>query len=523
MKYDVFISYSRLDYKDEKGNVIPDNVVSKVKDALTSAGVTYWFDEDGIHHGDDFAEKIVANIEESDIFIYLSTENANKSPWTRKEIACAYELEKKIIPVRVDDSRYDRSVMLRISDLDYIDYMKNPEKGMQELLKEVAYYIKNKRDEENKREEEIERKRILEEKEIEEIELLIKKLQAEELSVEVTRDDLLLRIQRINNDEKRNHLQSLVESTSPGIIKNREKDNSISELKKENQKLKDKLDNMPDVGIMPDKLKKRHIAIVIVLSVLLLSSVVGLIFASKSISEKESVLSEKESVLLEKEAAILDREQQIEDLKNKVEVLNDKIKILENYKEGDEQDANNIINGHEYVDLGLPSGLKWATCNVGANKPEECGCYYAWGETKTKEVYDTVTSLTYGKKLWDFSGVERYDAARANWGGSWRMPTRSEFEELIDNCTWTFTSIGGNSGYIVEGPNGNTIFLPAAGYLNGQSKAKKGKGNYGRYWSSTPYDGYHGSAYGLYFFNGVEYVYWNFYRSNGLTVRPITE
>ena len=517
MKYDVFISYSRLDYKDEKGNVIPDNVVSKVKDALTSAGVTYWFDEDGIHHGDDFAEKIVANIEESDIFIYLSTENANKSPWTRKEIACAYELEKKIIPVRVDDSRYDRSVMLRISDLDYIDYMKNPEKGMQEFLKEVAYYIKNKRDEENKREEEIERKRILEEKEIEEIELLIKKLQAEELSVEVARDDLLLRIQRINNDEKRNHLQSLVESTSPGIIKNREKDNSISDLKKENQKLKDKLDNMPDVGIMPDKLKKRHIAIVIVLSVLLLSSVVGLIFASKSISEKEFVL-------FEKAAAILDREQQIVDLKNKVEVLNDKIKILENYKEGNnEQDANNIINGHEYVDLGLPSGLKWATCNVGANKPEEDGCYYAWGETKTKEVYDTVTSLTYGKKLGDFSGVERYDAATANWGSSWRMPTSSEFQELIDNCTWTFTSIGGNSGYIVEGPNGNSIFLPASGNLHGQSKAKYGKGNCGYYWSSTPRDDYYdSSACYLRFSYGGERVN-GFDRYYGFTVRPITE
>lgn len=494
MKYDVFISYSRLDYKDEKGNVIPDNVVSKVKDALTSAGVTYWFDEDGIHHGDDFAEKIVANMEESDIFIYLSTENANKSPWTRKEIACAYELEKKIIPVRVDDSRYDRSVMLRISDLDFIDYMKNPEKGMQELLKEVAYYIKNKRDEENKRAEEIDRKRILEEKEIEEIEFLIKKLQAEELSVEVTRDDLLLRIQRINNDEKRNHLQSLVESTSPGIIKNREKDNSISELKKENQKLKDKLDNMPDVGIMPDKLKKRHIAIVIVLSVLLLSSVVGLIFASKSISEKESVLSEKEAVI--------------------------------NYMEGNEHDSiNNIINGHEYVDLGLPSGLKWATCNVGANKPEECGYYYAWGETKTKEVYDTVTSLTYGKKLEEFSGVERYDAARANWGGSWRMPTKSEFEEIIDNCTWTFTSIGGNSGYIVEGPNGNTIFLPAAGNRYGSSLYNDG--SRGFYWSSTSYDGYncyngYGAVY-LDFYDGGEDVYWTDDRGDGLTVRPITE
>ena len=517
MKYDVFISYSRLDYKDEKGNVIPDNVVSKVKDALTSAGVTYWFDEDGIHHGDDFAEKIVTNIEESDIFIYLSTENANKSPWTRKEIACAYELEKKIIPVRVDDSRYDRSVMLRISDLDYIDYMKNPEKGMQELLKEVAYYIKNKRDEENKREEEIERKRILEEKEIEEIELLIKKLQAEELSVEVARDDLLLRIQRINNDEKRNHLQSLVESTSPGIIKNREKDNSISELKKENQKLKDKLGNMPDAGIMPDKLKKSNIATVVIMSVLLLFSVIGLLSVNNS-------LSEKEAVMLEIEKAISEKERQIEDLESKVEDLNGKIKILENYKEGNEKDANNIINGHEYVDLGLPSGLKWATCNVGANKPDEDGNYFAWGETKTKEVYDTVTSLTYRKKLGDFSGLERYDAATANWGGSWRMPTRSEFEELIDNCTWTFTSIGGNSGYIVEGPNGNTIFLPAAGYLEGQSKAKKSKGKVGFYWSSTPDDGiYDGVAYGLHFYDGSsEFVNYG-YRCSGMTVRPITE
>ena len=517
MKYDVFISYSRLDYKDEKGNVIPDNVVSKVKNALTSAGVTYWFDEDGIHHGDDFAEKIVANIEESDIFIYLSTENSNKSPWTRKEIACAYELEKKIIPVRVDDSRYDRSVMLRISDLDYIDYMKNPEKGMQELLKEVAYYIKNKRDEENKREEEIERKRILEEKEIEEIELLIKKLQAEELSVEVARDDLLLRIQSINNDEKRNHLQSLVESTSSGIIKNREKDNSISELKRENQELKNKLGNMPDAGIMPDKLKKLNIATVVIMSVLLLFSVIGLLSVN-------NLLSEKEAVMLEIEKAISEKERQIEDLESKVEDLNGKIKILENYKEGNEKDANNIINGHEYVDLGLPSGLKWATCNVGANKPEEDGDYFACGETKTKEVYDTITSLTYGKKLGDFSGVERYDAATANWGGSWRMPTQAEFTELINYCEWTYTSIGGNAGCLVTGKNGNSIFLPAAGYLKGQSKAKNEKGSSGYYWSSTPcvYSKY-SFAYYLDFGGGGEYVTWNYDRGIGLTVRPITE
>ena len=508
-KYDVFISYSRKDYKDEEGNVIPGNVVSKIKDALDEAGISFWFDENGILHGDDFAEKIVANIEEADIFIYLSTENSNRSPWTRKEIACAYELEKKIIPVRIDNSRYVKSVMLRISDLDYIDYMKNPEKGMQELLKDVGYYVKNRRDEENKREEEIVRKRMLEEKEIEEVEFLIKKLQAEELSVEVALDDLLLRIQRITNDEKRNYLQSLVDNTNSRKIKNKEKDNIISELKMENQQLKDKLNDVLVVDVVTNKIKKRHVVTVIVMSVLLLSYVIGFVFMNKLISEKEIIISEKVDTIV--------------NLKKNVELLDRKIKALEKYMEGEKQDTINIINGHEYVDLGLPSGLKWATCNIGANKPEEDGDYFAWGETEIKEVYDTTTSLTYKRPFGDFSGVERYDAASANWGGSWRTPTKSEFGELVDFCTWTFTSIGGNRGYVVEGCNGNTIFLPASGYLVGQSKSKNNKGLGGRYWSSTPDDGYDGNAYGLYFSDVSVNMYWGYDRNDGLTVRPISE
>ena len=516
-KYDVFISYSRKDYKDENGNVIPGNVVSKIKDALDEAGISFWFDENGIHHGDDFAEKIVANIEEADIFIYLSTENSNRSPWTRKEIACAYELEKKIIPVRIDNSRYVKSVMLRISDLDYIDYMKNPEKGMQELLKDVGYYVKNRRDEENKREEEIVRKRMLEEKEIEEVEFLIKKLQAEELSVEVALDDLLLRIQRITNDEKRNYLQSLVDNTNSRKIKNKEKDNIISELKMENQQLKDNLNDVLVVDVVTNKIKKRHVVTVIVMSVLLLSYVIGFVFMNKLISEKEIIISEKEIIISEKVDTIVN-------LKKNVELLDRKIKALEKYMEGEKQDTINIINGHEYVDLGLPSGLKWATCNIGANKPEEDGDYFAWGETEIKEVYDTTTSLTYKRPFGDFSGVERYDAASANWGGSWRTPTKSEFGELVDFCTWTFTSIGGNRGYVVEGCNGNTIFLPASGYLVGQSKSKKNKGLRGHYWSSTPGGNYlyDYNAYYLYFSNGDEDVDFD-YRYYGLTVRPISE
>ena len=97
MKYDVFISYSRKDYMDDRMNVIPGNVVSKVKEALTNEGITYWFDEEGLYSGNDFTEKIVSNIEASTIFLFLSTKDANASPWTSKEVACADEIYK-ILP-----------------------------------------------------------------------------------------------------------------------------------------------------------------------------------------------------------------------------------------------------------------------------------------------------------------------------------------------------------------------------------------------------------------------------------------
>lgn len=105
--------------------------------------------------------------------------------------------------------------------------------------------------------------------------------------------------------------------------------------------------------------------------------------------------------------------------------------------------TENKINGHEYVDLGLPSGLKWATCNVGANSPSEYGDYYAWGETTTKTSYTYENSKTYNKKIGDIGGNASYDAARANWGGTWRMPTKEEFDELLNKCTCTWTTQGG--------------------------------------------------------------------------------
>lgn len=139
---------------------------------------------------------------------------------------------------------------------------------------------------------------------------------------------------------------------------------------------------------------------------------------------------------------------------------------------------------HKYVDLGLPSGTKWATCNVGANSPEENGNYYAWGETFTKSSYTYNNCRTYKVNLGEIAGVPGYDPARAAWGSEWRLPTAQELQELVDWCVWEWTSQGAHYGYKVTGPNGNSIFLPAAGFCIESSL--RNFGVCGFYWSSTP-------------------------------------
>ena len=185
--------------------------------------------------------------------------------------------------------------------------------------------------------------------------------------------------------------------------------------------------------------------------------------------------------------------------------------------------------GHSYIDLGLPSGVKWATCNVGASFPEEYGDYFAWGGTTTKAEYNSSNCPTYGLSIselqtqgyidGDGNLTPQYDAATVNWGGSWRMPTREEQQELIDDCTWTWTTQNGVNGYKVEGLNGNHVFLPAAGYRDGSSLYYAG--SRGDYWSSTPCDNYY-YAYYLYFYSSDRYVSSN-RRGYGRSVRPVLE
>ena len=169
-----------------------------------------------------------------------------------------------------------------------------------------------------------------------------------------------------------------------------------------------------------------------------------------------------------------------------------------------------------YVDLGLPSGLLWASCNIGAENPEEFGDYFAWGEVEPKERYerDNYVGNATGKY-----NINQYmelvdDAARHNLGGNWRIPLPEEMDELVNKCTWTWTTLNNVNGYEVKGPNGNTIFLPAAGEFYSKPYSQ-GEG--------AVYRGNHkrGQTFNLHF--GEEHVHTmgEMHEYSGFTIRPV--
>lgn len=188
--FDVFISYSRKDYVDKRGNVISGNEVSKIMDALSAAGITFWFDKEGVIHGEDFGEKILKYIKRAKIFVYLSTTAANESEWTRKEIASAVMYKKKIIPVRIDESPYHDSVMFRIADLDYINYSSNPKKGREELVESILRYKAEEQAAAARREAEEQRHREEQEQQYrQQEELRRRQQQADELRIEISKTE----------------------------------------------------------------------------------------------------------------------------------------------------------------------------------------------------------------------------------------------------------------------------------------------------------------------------------------------
>lgn len=163
-----------------------------------------------------------------------------------------------------------------------------------------------------------------------------------------------------------------------------------------------------------------------------------------------------------------------------------KQKVAKNTTEEPTWSVTGKLNGHEWVDMGLPSGTKWATCNVGATSPEQPGKHYAWGEVTTKSTYTEGTSKFYEKSASDISGNKNYDVATLKWGDGWRMPTEEEFKELIDYCNWKYVQKNGRWGVeLTHYKNGIKIFLPATGAMDGTKRDEPN--GCGMYWTSTPY------------------------------------
>lgn len=209
---------------------------------------------------------------------------------------------------------------------------------------------------------------------------------------------------------------------------------------------------------------------------------------------------------------------------------------------------SSLLNGHAYVDLGLPSGLKWATSNIGAEKPEDYGDYFAWGETEPYYIQQSPISWKTNKPGYAWSSYFDYspsisdvmflkynfngglyklsiedDAAHVIWGEGWRIPTPTDFDELRNNCTWVWSTRNGTIGYLVKSKiNSNQIFLPAAGYRD--DYILKAVGLEGYYWTNYL------RAVGLgeqaelaqaFCFGKEGYSVYGYIRYRGRTIRPV--
>lgn len=242
----------------------------------------------------------------------------------------------------------------------------------------------------------------------------------------------------------------------------------------------------------------------------------------KDFAKKEAVAKEEAKRIAEREAAVKAKAEKEARLAAEREAAvkakaEEEVRLKAEAAAKVKAEAEPKLNYEEAVDLGLPSGLKWASCNIGATSPEECGDYFAWGEIDPKSNYSEFNSIAYKKKLKQIVGDGNYDVATARLGKQWYIPTKTDFEELINNCTWTWTTVNGVNGYEVTGSNGNSIFLPSTGYRDATSYNHDGKS--GEYWSSTPHKSTEYSYY-LCYVEGSYYTFWNC-RYVGRCVRPV--
>jgi len=258
--------------------------------------------------------------------------------------------------------------------------------------------------------------------------------------------------------------------------------------------------------------------LIIALLLLLIGGVIGGIVIHNNQKEREQ--RERDSIAKVEAAKAAEEKRRQDSI----------VKAEETKKNNTVQPISGTDSGHSYVDLGLPSGTLWATTNVGADNPWDYGDYFAWGETTTKSTYswsnykhgngsDSDVSKKYNKNDGRTTLERIDDVAYQNWGSDWCMPTQTQFQELKNKCTWTWTTLNGKKGYNVRGANGKSIFLPAAGWKDSDGKTSHAVFD-GYYWSSSLYTDDPVDACYLCFYSGNAKDHWN-KRYRGRSVRPV--
>lgn len=451
-KFDVFISYSRKDYVDEKKNVIPGNEVSKIKKVLTDAGISFWIDEEGIVPGEDYAAKITKHIKICKIFVYISSEAANQSDWTRKEIACALLYKKCIIPLLLDDSPFHDSVILRIADLDRIDYYLNPNLGLEKLVRSIKTYLEELAVEKRRKEEEEERKKDIERKKAEELKLkkeqeeklrleeqqkIVKEitlkctaLNNEETKIELDRATLILSTEKVADEKERASLISLIQKSSP-IQKKAQAENT--NLKKANEEFKELIRSIKDerdralaslneksseiefflnkektlqsdIERLKDQLQKTNEAFTQLKTESKTTSLTVLAKLNKRLKIGISILAlfslflsiiiilkgceSHETTEESYSISTLPVKADIPQFSSQ-EMSTDQQSIQQQQSDNSSIEVANETNILQAIDLGL--SVKWANMNIGAKSSYQIGSYFAWGEVSPKKDYKKTT------------------------------------------------------------------------------------------------------------------------------------
>ena len=552
MKNDIFISYSRHD----------TNVVNEIVAMLEQEGYSVWIDRDGIESGEDFKRVILKAIKESEVILFFSSEHSNVSDWTAKEIGVAVKYRKHTIPIKLDDSNFNEAVEFDLINLDYIDYSKPTIRpAMREKLLKT---LRNKLGPGSKEIERLEAERKA--KEAAERERLESERKAERQRAEAKRKAEQERLERERAEAQRKAQLAQADPKTPSpkpkkilwigigaaaalalllvLLLKPKKDPAPTDPDtlafQACQTVADYRDYMRDYGrnalhyadarCFVDK------------------------YVADSVAKAQQLLAQQQAQQqAEADAKALAEAEKKEDAAYKkcttiaacdsylkaypqgryvAEVTQKKAELEKNAPK------NGSHNGHDYVDLGLPSGTLWATCNVGASSPEGYGNYYAWGETSTKSTYNWDT-YKYGNGNYD--KLTKYcnksdngnngftdnltqlqsgdDAATPAWGSGWRTPSKTQWDELLKNTTNKWTTQNGKKGSLFTSKkNGQTLFLPAAGSrLHG---SLNGAGSNVYYWSSSlntddPVDAW------CFYFKSGNYSMRSIRRFCGFTVRPV--